>query len=106
MIRIQRLTLSLLLQHRKKGIHTSGSLFLFWMLLSVYAVLNYQQIFVDYWPITSYPDNFDTHVESVRSYVFKTIEFPLILSQFFLAFFADVRSQYIAPGQEFTVSVD
>lgn len=70
--------------------------------MSVYAILNYRLIFVDYWS-GSYEENVDTHVESVRSYVFKTIEFPLILSQLFLAFFADVRSQFISPGQEVTV---
>ena len=88
--------------HRKKGIHTSGSLFLFWTLLSVYAILSYRLIFVYYWSAGD-EDNFGLHVESVRSYVFKTIEFPLILSQLFLAFFADVRSQFISPGQEITV---
>lgn len=95
------MAISLLVHHRKKGIHTSGSLFLFWTLLTVYAILNHRSIFV-YW-FASYKDNFDTHVESVRSYVFKTIEFPLILSELFLAFFADFRSQIISPGKEITV---
>ena len=72
------------------------------MLLSVYAILSYRQIFVYYWSAGD-EENVGTHVESVRSYVFKTIEFPFILSQLFLAFFADVRSQFISPGQEITV---
>lgn len=96
----------MLIHHRKNGIHTSGSLFLFWTLLSVYAILNHRPIFVHYWSDSynnNYQENLDTHVESVRSYVLKAIEFPLILSELLLAFFADVRSQFISPGTEITV---
>ena len=94
----QGLALALVLLHRKKGIHTSGSLFLFWTLLTVYTFLNYRLIFVYFW-FASDEDNPIQHVESVRSYIFKTIEFPLILSQLFLAFFADLNSQVISSDE-------
>lgn len=88
----------MVLCHRSKGIHTSGSLFLFWTFLTVYAFLNYRLIFTNYWINSA-----NLLLETERSYVFKSIEFPFILSQLFLAFFADARSQFVSPGQEITV---
>ena len=100
-LHIQSLVIALILLHRQKGIHTSGSLFLFWSMLTVTAVLNYRLIFVYYWGNPTV-ENLNYN-ETEKSYIFKTIEFPVILSQLFLAFFADLRSQFTSPGQEITV---
>lgn len=91
--------LGLILAHRKKGIHTSGSLFLFWIFMSIYAILNYRLIFSTYWMGN---ESNPIYAESERTFVFKTIEFPVIVSQLLLAFFADLRSMFISPGEEIT----
>jgi len=76
--------------NRNKGIHTSGSLFIFWILLSICSVINIYSLL---------SETLDTHINKVdKSHtevftIVTTIAYmPLVLIQLVLSCYSDASS--------------
>jgi ATP-binding cassette subfamily C (CFTR/MRP) protein 1 len=76
--------------NRKKGIHTSGSLFIFWILLSICSAINIYSLL---------SETLDTHINEIdKSHIevftiVTTISYmPIVLIQMVLSCFSDASS--------------
>jgi len=81
------LTLGLTLAGRKRGIQSSGALFVFWFLLTVAGIVTYRT------RITSIIDGMSE--EETFPFVWDMIYFPLVVAMLFLNFFSDKEPQYV-----------
>ncbi|XP_042906948.1 multidrug resistance-associated protein 1 isoform X2 [Parasteatoda tepidariorum] len=72
----------LMLFNRKKGRHTSGILFIFWMLLIICEAFMYRSSFLQIRYIKSADDS---------SFIVEMIYFPLVVTEFLLSCIADIR---------------
>ncbi|RWS04145.1 canalicular multispecific organic anion transporter 2-like protein, partial [Dinothrombium tinctorium] len=85
----------LMLFHRKKGIHTSGVLFFFWLFLSVATLINYRTI------LSSLLDSNSQKWSNKFLYTTRISYVPVVIAQFILCCFADARAEYFTAGQDY-----
>lgn len=80
------LALVLVITGRRQGIHTSGSLFLFWLLMSLTGGVRYRSLIMQV-----FDEEQDTISDPHIGFRFTTVVlyFPIFLGQFFLSCFAD-----------------
>ncbi|RWS03379.1 multidrug resistance-associated protein 1-like protein, partial [Dinothrombium tinctorium] len=89
------LVLVLVLYQRKKGIHSSGVLFIFWLLMSFAMIIKYRTI------IMTGPDSDSMIWSNKFLFVIKTIYIPLVIAELVMCCFADTKSEYLTSGVNF-----
>ena len=80
------MSLGLYITHLKRGVVTSGALFLFWFLETILGVITFRSVLMSGHVIGE---------ELITPFTNYAIQYPLIVAMFFLTCWADPKPKYI-----------
>lgn len=88
--------------YRNRGVHTSGLMFIFWLLMSIVTVINFRSLLR-----STFQDSVNGVVAnwniSELKYTVRLVSTPIVIIQFFLACIADKKAQdpFILTGEDY-----
>ena len=80
------ISLALYVTHLKRGVVTSGALFLFWFLEAILGVITFRSVLMSGYVVGE---------EQILPFTNYAVQYPIIVAMFFLTCWADPKPKYI-----------
>lgn len=89
--------------HRNKGVHTSGLLFVFWVLMTLATVINFRSLLRSTFEDHTTSTIADWHISELR-FTLRIVSAPIVIIQLVLACIADKKAQdpFMITGEDFS----